>query len=139
MILRYATGATKEYIGDIEMKRRDFLKKVGLVACGLQSMGVIAEIPKTTSIYASGNVMTVKKVNEYCLKCLSLKPRIEPVEMNGEKYFCILMHPRQKYDLDVLIAREKYKHERWVERYNRWAQTQGKPSYQKAEGEFVSW
>lgn len=106
------------------MNRRDFLKKAGLVVAG--SLGL--------PLAADSNAAVYKKVKKLDLTFRGY-PSIRPVTIDGEMFYIFMMHPRQKYNLDVMIAREKYRHDRWVERHNRWVQNQGKTSFKMVEGE----
>lgn len=132
-----ALGSLKAKV--VKMNRRDFLKKAGLVVCGVSSLGVLGEPtvtgyitrgPVSPSLFPPNGLYWAKKAHDF-----AQTKGIEPITMNGQKYYVMFMHPKQKYNLDVIIARDKYKHERWVERYNGWAQSQGKPPYVEVEGE----
>lgn len=116
------------------MKRRDFLKTVGLFVFGATSLEVCSE--NVFSAEVTSNLFGTKVIN-YARKQAGLisKHGLNPSAINGEKYYIMLMHPKQKYALDVIGARTKYKHERWLKRYNKWAKTQGKPPFQMVEGE----
>ena len=52
-------------------------------------------------------------------RCRSAK-RLIPVVIEGQEYYLAIAHPRMYYLLKVAVAKDKYRHERWVERYNRW-------------------
>ena len=54
---------------------------------------------------------------------------------DGQRYFCMMLHPRPYYLLKVITARAEYKHRRWVERYNKWRASRNEPPYQEIEGE----
>lgn len=113
------------------MNRRTFLKKVGLVVVG--SLGVIpAQEVWAQEVWSRTIFKGMFKGNDMPIVT---NDDLAPVEIDGEKYFVVIMHPQQKYDLDVMIARDKYKHEQWLKRYDRWAQSQGRPPYQEIEGE----
>lgn len=73
----------------------------------------------------------IEKGTEY----LRQTPKLSPVEIDGEKYYLAYMHPIQHYKLKVMLAREKYKHERWLERYNRWLASRGEPPDVETEPE----
>ena len=49
--------------------------------------------------------------------------------------FFMPIHPSQMERLKSFTARDKYKHEQHVIRYNRWAESQGKPAHREAIGE----
>lgn len=127
------------------MKRRDFLKKAGIViggSLGLLSKPSIATEPKQE--WAEYSVDTAipedadlfgEKVIKSCKNWLNTNNSCKPIEVDGKMYYVVMMRPKLKYELEVSVARDKYKHERWVERYNRWAETQGKPPYIEVEGE----
>lgn len=59
------------------------------------------------------------------------KPSLRPIEKDGEKYYLMFLHPDPHYKLKVMMAKAKYKHERWMERYNRWRASRGKPPYKE--------
>lgn len=60
---------------------------------------------------------------------------VKTIDIDGEKYYVMPIHPYQHYRFKVMIARESYKHARWVERYNRWLASRGEPPYQEIEPE----
>lgn len=109
------------------MNRRTFLKSVGLAVCGVGSL-----------FFKPANLFGVKVIAN-CRNWLRQQHRIEPVEIDGEKYFFISVHPRQMYQLKVITAKGEYKHQRHVERYDRWAKSQGKPPHLEVEGELGTW
>lgn len=116
--------------------RRTFLKAVGLAV--VAPMAVVQAVSSLEAVGTKG-CLSGEKVNEYCIKWFQGQPRLDPLTIDGEKFYFMFMHPQQHYDFKVICARDKYKHERWVERYNRWAKTQGKSPYVKFEGETGSW
>jgi len=64
-----------------------------------------------------------------------MRSQLKPVTIEGKKYFLMCVHPDQYYRLKVLAAREKYKHEHWVERYSRWRASRGEPPYREIKAE----
>lgn len=104
------------------MRRRDFLKKAGLVAFGVVSLGVVGEVG-TDNLFGT-------KVIEYCNRWFEKPYCLKPIEIAGVRYYSLFLHSRSQYLLKVIVARDKYEHDRWVARYNRWAQTQEKPPFQ---------
>ena len=103
-------------------------------------MGVLVAAPtlllnKTTSVTKTvTNQLFGKAIIRRCL-CAAGKQRIKPVTIDGKDYYIMMLHPRQKYLLEVSVARDKYKHAQWVKRYNKWCSSRGEPLYQEAEGE----
>ena len=102
------------------MNRRTFLKSVGLAACGLGSLGSLSS---SSGLFGK---LVVESTRDYFRNQAT---RLKTVTIDGKEHYLMFMHPRQKYALDVIVARDKYKHERWIPRYNKWAQSQGKPPY----------
>lgn len=116
------------------MNRRDFLKKSGLVVCGLSSLGAVGQtIARKNSV--GTNTLFGKDVIDGCEKWLRQQQQVEPVIIDGKKYYVMLLHPQQEYTLRVVAARDKYKHEQWVIRYNKWRANRGESPYQEIEGE----
>ncbi len=88
------------------MKRRDFLKKVGLVVCGVSSLGATGETHRRytgqTPAGTTNNLFN-NKVIEHCGTWLSQQPEIESVEVNGEKYFVYRIAAMSPYKGDHII------------------------------------
>lgn len=100
------------------MKRRAFLKNVGLFVCGVTSLGVCSENVFSTKV--TGDLFGTKVISNILKQSMLLhRDVIEPVEVDGIKYYITIINPKLKYALEVLSARVKYKHERWAERYNK--------------------
>ena len=49
--------------------------------------------------------------------------------------FYMAIHPNQFDALMSVAARTEYKHNRWVERYNRWRANKGLSPYREIDGE----
>ena len=109
------------------MNRRTLLKIIisAPLACLLKPLAAKAE------------QVWVKMILDRALK--NMAPVIPPVEIDGKEYFIAMMHPQQEYDLRVINARDKYKQDRWLVRYNRWLARQGKPPFVPVEGEYFEW
>jgi hypothetical protein len=56
---------------------------------------------------------------------------IKPVTIDGKEMYVVLMHPNQNYALKTILARDRYKHEMHIKRWERWS---GK-KYIEVEGE----
>lgn len=108
------------------MKRRDFLKALGflVVAPGAALKVVKAASSKRYSLFA---------------KLAKASQGIVPIIVDGKEYYVVLMHPRQEYSLRVAHAKDKYKHEQWLVRHNRWLKKQGKPPYIPTNSEAGQW
>ncbi len=59
-------------------------------------------------------------------------------EMGKTEPLYMAIHPDQHYKLRVIFAKDKYKHEQWIPRYNKWRASQGLPPYVEVEGEYGS-
>ena len=60
-----------------------------------------------------------------------MKDLLTSVTTEGKEYYYMCIHPRTHYLLKVLSARAKYKHRRWIPRWEGWS---GK-EYIEVEGE----
>lgn len=63
------------------------------------------------------------------------KSAYKPIEIDGRKHYIMMVHPANHYTLRVIVAKDKYKHEQWVPRYNKWRASQGLPDYVETEPE----
>ena len=94
------------------MNRRGFLKSVGLALLALSTLLAAKQ---------SGGKITGPTVSD-CKKLCELSHGVlTPVFVDGKKYYIMRLHPIQEYRLEVIEARDNYKHQRWLERYNRWS------------------
>ena len=78
----------------------------------------------------SNNLLTADVIRN-CRDFFRKPHCLKPIDVNGKKYYILCAHPDPYYKFKVLCARAKYKHERWVERYNRWRASRGEPPYQE--------
>ncbi len=78
-------------------------------------------------------MLTIAKLREVA-KELRKQARLANIIMVGKEYCLLEMHPSQHYALKVMAARWKYKHQRWVERFNKWRASRGESPYQEIEG-----
>ena len=99
------------------MDRRSFMKRV--LAAAMVPL-VIPKEPKRGAL----TVADIEKVRE-CME----RGRIQPI--NGK--YIMYMHPKQHYDLKVVFAKDKYRHEMHVKRWEAWS---GK-EYVEIEGCFT--
>ena len=102
------------------MKRRDFLKLTGVSVLGIFGL-------------------TSQKITSLHEQCTRRPGRLEPISVDGDDYWIIMMHPRQEFTLRSMVARENYKHEQWVKRHNRWRQSRGEPIYNPQPMEVGLW
>lgn len=112
--------------------RRSFLKLVGVAT-------VIPATLLNNTVTTAPPLFTSKVIKDVVFKATASHKRFESIEIEGEKYYIMMMQPRQSYDLNVLFARDKYKHKQWVKRYNKWRASRGELPYQEVEGEFGVW
>lgn len=100
------------------MDRRSFLKAVGIGLMGAAGVPLVLAAKEPTA----------ELVLAQALIKASLKETHAP--------YYIICHPDQLYRLKTQLARNNYKHIRWVERYNRWRASRGEPPYTPIEPEF---
>ena len=60
---------------------------------------------------------------------------LEPIVLNGKKYYAMFVYPGTHYLLKVCSARYKWYHSQWVKRFNRWRLSRGELPYQEVEAE----
>ena len=107
----------------MKTNRRTFLKQVGL-AVTIPCLPLVSA--EETELFSAKMCAKIRK---------QLKPQpIKPVMVDGKGYYLCTMHPKQEYDLRVMAARDKYKHDHWAKRYNKWRSSQGRPGHQSGEG-----
>ena len=93
------------------MNRRSFLKLLGIGAVAPSVIKASAK-QKDFLLEHGDEVGEIKQ-----LKAAALGP----IEFDGVGYYIAFVHPRRAYQLKVLSARDKYRHEshigRWEKRY----------------------
>lgn len=97
------------------MRRREFLKFCSIAPFG---MGFLAP-GKPQNLFGCNVLAQVKKNYQKSCRVSSVMGE------DGKEYYIAVMHPRQKYLLDVAVAKDGYKYEQWKKRYNRWRAGQG--------------
>ncbi len=113
------------------MNRRAFLKAVGLtIAAPGAVLGAVKAVPPVgVDPTISGEEFTVAMIQEIVRKRLRDSPTT----------YYIFIHPKQHSALKVMIARDKYKHERWLIRHNRWLERQRRPPIHCEKPEYGVW
>lgn len=110
------------------MNRRTFLKLLG-VALVAPAVAIKAVSSYTTKLPAT----LLSRIKWHL--AAAKKRGFRPITIDGKEYYVVMMHPYQAYQLKVISARDKYKHEQWVKRYNRWRTSRGEALYQEIKGE----
>lgn len=81
--------------------------------------GMSFSVLQAEPVFASALIAQIKR--NACLGRINS----DVCDIDGEKYFCLVMHPSQYQALKSTMARDKYKHEQWLVRYDRWRKSQG--------------
>ena len=96
------------------MNRRDFLK-----TCCIAGIGVVTPLGFTAPAVTS-SLFGADVIANCHRSCIDASPRLRPLMIEGEPYYIMLTHPKQISALKTMIARDKYKHDQWAKRYDRW-------------------
>ncbi len=107
------------------MKRRDFLKTCGIVLSGLAlPLNCLASQPR----FGQQTPDIIKALPNYT-------PPIKGIILHNQLWYVVPMHPKQSAALKTMVARDKYKHEQWVKRYDRRRAKQRLSLHQHEPGE----
>ena len=107
------------------MKRRSFLKAVGLVI-----VSPLALAKAKTSVEAMPKGLCLEQ------EFIDILKELEDNPVPFKRYYYAYIHPDNLSAIMGIKAKNEYKHAHWVKRYNRWRASRGEPPYQEIKAVF---